>query len=449
MEKLFVPIETKVREFHAKLLFSLISAEKGFETILGGQHELHEGIEGMGNGIYVDKSISDTKLAWFKRCLSLGNYICSWDEEGLVVFDDTTYQRLRICEEVFDRTCLLFTWGDVQANAVLSKMPDSHQKVKVTGNPRFDMLRPEFHCFYAGAVDKLRREFGRILLVNTNFAFANFFIGEDGVRKVFNAYRISKQPGFFEGWADNQRQAYHSFLEVIPFLSRRYSKHTIVIRPHPSENFDPWHKLSEDLDNVVVNGMGNVHEWILASDVVVHSNCTTGIEAFFLDVPAITYRKTVSEAFDQPLPNALSLNAFSVIQLLDIIDEILEHGDNYPRLRYDDKRIAIAKRHISGMDGLLASERITECLLEIDCSGTQTPVDAEPAVPIVKQIWRRILKLVRSPDSRDIAYSLQKFPGLDLLEVQECVDRFKRITGRFEGISVKKVSKNCFSIVVR
>ena len=114
---LFVPIETKVREFHGKLLFSLAAAERGFEVLLGGQEALVEGVAALGRGIYLDKSISESKTKWFQRCRALGNSICAWDEEGLVVFDDETYRDLRFCEESFDQTDLFFAWGEVQAHA--------------------------------------------------------------------------------------------------------------------------------------------------------------------------------------------------------------------------------------------------------------------------------------------------------------------------------------------
>lgn len=439
-----MPIETKVREFHGKLLFSLAATEKGFDVILGGQQELHERIDQFGKGIFIDKSIADTKRTWFKRSRSLGNAMCTWDEEGLVVFSEEIYIRLRICEELFEQIKLFFAWGDADANAILSNIPESKKKVRVTGNPRFDLLRPEFRPFHKKAVEKLHKRFGRILLVNTNFAFANFFLGDEKVQEVYRAYRISEEPGFFEGWAKVQSMSYKKFLEIIPILSKRYPKHTIVIRPHPSELFDPWDIMAKDLDNVVVNGEGNVHEWILSSDALVHFNCTTGVEAFFLDVPAISYRTPGNEEFHQPLPNDLSLKCFDAEQLLSTLDEIIMNGDHFPRLASDSKRTAIAHKHIASINGPLASDCISECLKEVGPDDLQPIIHAKPSVPLPKKIWRKVLNLVRRPDPGDIAYSKQKFPGLELEEIKECIARFQNITGRFEGIRIHDAGKNCF-----
>jgi surface carbohydrate biosynthesis protein len=444
--KIFLPIETKVREFHGKLFFSLIAAEQGFDVILGGQRELQDNIHSFSPGIYMDKSIADTKQGWFRRSRALGNVMCSWDEEGLVVFDADTYFRLRICKELFEKVSLFFAWGHAEADAILTRIPDAGQKVCVTGNPRFDLLRPELRSFHDLAVKTLRTRFGRILLVNTNFAFANFFSGEEKLQEVYRAYKISEQPGFFEGWAEAQRVSFHAFHQVIPVLSSRYPAHTIVIRPHPSESFAPWLELASTLPNVVVNGEGNVHEWILAADLMVHFNCTTGIEAYFLGVPSISFRLPGNEAFCQPLPNQLSIECDNHYRLFDLIDEILKNPSEYPKLSADQERNAVARAHVSGMEGPFASERIVAGLMEIESSQKASSEDLDTLVPIHKRLWRKVLGVFRRPDPKDQAYQLKKFPGMGIQEVSECIENFQRITGRFQRIEARRVGENCFLI---
>ena len=444
---LYIPIETKVREFHGKLLLSLFAAEKGFNVVLGSQDDLRQELHNLVPGIYLDKSISETKIPWFRKFRSLGYTVCAWDEEGLVFFDHATYQKMRFCDEAFDHVSLFFAWGDNQAEAMLSKRPDISERIRVTGNPRFDFLRPEFHCFYTDEVERIRSKFGSIILINTNFSFVNHFQGDERIRRQLNSYSISSQPGFFEGWTNAQRDAFESFQRLIPVLSVRYPEHTVLVRPHPSESFDPWNILADQFDNVVVNAEGNVQEWILASDVLVHFNCTTGIEAFYLDVPSIAFPKAQHDFYIQPLPNNLSIQATEVDELVTLIDSILKEGTNYPRLRQDDNRNSIAGKNIQGMDGLLASERIVDTLIK-DIKGDFLPQTAEiePPVPLIKRAWRQVLKLVRRPDERDLAYLDKKFSGLELQEVENNLERLQQITGRFESIRIEPVINNCFRI---
>jgi surface carbohydrate biosynthesis protein len=447
-KRLFVPIETKVREFHGKLFFALTAAEAGFDVILGGQQQIHANISKWAPGIYMDKSIAETKQKWCRHSRSLGNVMCSWDEEGLVVFSEDAYFRLRICREVYDQTRCFFAWGPSEAGAITSRITDGACAVHATGNPRFDMLRPELRAFYDDAVASLKQRFGRMLLVNTNFAFANFFLGDEKVKEVYRAYSISEDPAFFTGWADAQRESFVLFREMLPALRERFPDHSIVIRPHPSEHYGPWQELANTLPGVYVYGEGNVYEWILASEALVHFNCTTGIEAFFLGVPAISLRRPGHEAFHQPLPNHLSHICNDVDSLLGLLDQVVNQGKSFPRLAEDEQRLAIARHHITGMTGDFASMRIIDVLKSIESTGTPFKDDTEQPVPLIKRVWRQWLRLVRRPDPADIAYSRQKFPGLSQDELESCIDLFSAVTGRFAGISVEPLVEHCFRIRV-
>jgi surface carbohydrate biosynthesis protein len=452
LKRLFVPIETKVREFHGKLFFALTAAENGFEVFLGGQQQMHAHIAEWSPGIYVDKSIAETKRNWCRYSRSLGNVMCSWDEEGLVVFSEETYFRLRICREVYEQIKCFFAWGPSEAGAITSRITDGTCTVHATGNPRFDMLRPELRGFYDDAVTSLKDRFGRMLLVNTNFAFANFFLGDEKVKEVYRAYSISEDPTFFSGWADAQRESFALFREMLPVLRARFHDHTIVIRPHPSEHYGPWQELASSLPGVTVHGEGNVYEWILASEALIHFNCTTGIEAYFLGVPAISLRRPGHEAFHQPLPNQLSHICNDVDSLILLLSQILDKGQGFPRLLDDEKRQGIARYHIEGMTGDYAATRIVRILQSIEPTGIPFVDKSEIPVPLVKRVWRQVLRLVRrkrGPDPADVAYSLQKFPGLNLDEVESCVKRFSQITGSFDSIIVQQMAENCFRICAK
>ncbi len=54
-------------------------------------------------------------------------------------------------------------------------------KLVLTGNPRFDLLRPELRDYYAPEAARLKKRYGPYLLVNTNFADSNHYMGSDWV----------------------------------------------------------------------------------------------------------------------------------------------------------------------------------------------------------------------------------------------------------------------------
>jgi hypothetical protein len=62
-----------------------------------------------------------------------------------------------------------------------------------------------------------------------------------------------------------------------------------VLRPHPSEDPGYYEAALAPFANVVVIREGSVLKWIRAADLVVHSNCTTGIEAILAGRPAVNF----------------------------------------------------------------------------------------------------------------------------------------------------------------
>ena len=91
---LLLPIETKVREFHAKLLLAAVAAEQGFQVLLGEQNAMLAQRRHLPRGIYLDKSVARTKTANFRRLKAAGNRVAAWCEEGLVYRDRDTYLRI-------------------------------------------------------------------------------------------------------------------------------------------------------------------------------------------------------------------------------------------------------------------------------------------------------------------------------------------------------------------
>jgi len=64
--------------------------------------------------------------------------------------------------------------------------------------PRSDLLRPEMHAYYAAEVEKIRREVGDFILVNTNFNHVNAFgpdmISSSPSRKPVKLPRSAEPP---------------------------------------------------------------------------------------------------------------------------------------------------------------------------------------------------------------------------------------------------------------
>ena len=78
-----------------------------------------------------------------------------------------------------------------------------------------------------------------------------------------------------------------SLIALMPEMARRFPDHRIILRPHPSEIVENWHAWIGSHDEIEVVREGAAVPWILAAHMLVHTNCTTGVEAVALDKPSI------------------------------------------------------------------------------------------------------------------------------------------------------------------
>ncbi len=444
MKRIFLPIEIKAREFHSKILFSLFATEYGFEVILGGQSELFDDLPRFGQGLYIDKSIAITRRNRFRYCRSLGNHIVAWNEEGLVYHNDNVYHATRMDRESFDQTTFFFAWGPRELKSILSRYPDAADKVVATGNPRMDLLRPEFRGYCSSSIDQLRKRYGSIILINTNFPVYNFYKGFDAGIKIFDAYPLAEQHEFKSQFFEFSKKGYEGFMRAVPEIRKAFPEHTIVIRPAPVENADPWIERFGNQKRTLITKEGNVVEWIQAADAVVQFNCTTGVETFLLGVPAIAYRCVRSDTFETELPNACSLEAFSLEELIEQLRFAIVKikGGSASFLPRPDQQ-AIIDAYFSSLDGPTACKRILDILRNLEFEPQRVTCEN---VPLPKKIWRSMLRLVRRPDPEAVRYYREKFPGLTVQEVRNIANRFSEATNRFGRARIAEAGRNIVRI---
>ena len=442
---LMVPIEIKVREFHAKLLFALIAVERGFDVILGEQGEFLRTLEWLDRGLYLDKSIAVTKEAWFAKCRRLGNVPVAWDEEGLVFRSEWVYQKGRCHVPSLMQTARFFAWGQVHANAVAAKAPAGRDRIVVTGNPRFDLLRPELRAFYVARSRARSEAHGRLILVNTNFGYVNHFRGETGVREIMARYPLAEEREFQKGWWAFQKTGFQAFMDLVPVLSRAFPEHTIIVRPSPSESVDPWRWAAAPHKNVVVSSDGNVDEWIPAADAVVHFNCTTGVEAYLLDIPAIAYRAATSEDYEAELPKGVSRHAFTADEVVTWVRQAVEGGaEAFADAATREAWRTLAERYIAGVSGPTASERIVDTLQSLDEPIRRKRSMIQRLNAIKCNAWPWVVTAFRGRDSEEADYERRKFSGLTLNEVSACMNEFQQLTGRFAHTVVRDLGRTRF-----
>jgi len=458
---LIIPVENQVRELDPKLLLACIAVQRGFAVIIGSHREVDFRITSFPRSLYLNKSMTERNLKMFRIIEKLGHEILTWDEEALVHLPAETYYSRRLSPVAIRYNSHLFAWGEDNAE-LWRRYPDlpPGMPIHVTGNPRSDMLRPELRAFYEAEAEELQKKHGKFILINTNFNHVNaFFPAQNLFRPVkradeapqFGKAAVGMSREYAEGLRDHKQAIFKTFKQLIPTLDRAFPDHTIIVRPHPTENQQVYMDIAKDCQQVKVTNEGNVVPWLMATDVVIHNGCTTGVEAYMMGVPAVSYRAKINETYDlgfYRLPNLISHQCFDLDQLLDTLKKIIK-GELGPA--NGDERQALVKQYLAAQDGPLACERIVDVL--------EKKMENQPELPKPPLFdrflgrgladWRLLVKYVRKHLPGKHAppeFHRHRYPGISLQELIDRISKIQHVLGDTNDINAGYISDQIFLI---
>jgi len=443
---LILPIETKARELYGKLLLACFAAERGWGVVVGGKQATRGEQNLLPKGTFIEKSIPPGNSSGVvNRALFFDNKVSAWDEEGLVYMNKENYFFRRINPETFRKIDFFFTWGRQQGDDIKHFLEVPEGKMINSGNPRFDLLRPEFRGIFETPAKELRQKYGKIILINTSFWLFNSggqdVEGRIDSLKESGQIKDASQEDHWRRMATLQGKIFERILNLLPKLSEKFKDYTIIIRPHPSEDNDPWIEKARNLPNVKMVHERNANEWITAADVIVENNCTTSIEAFLLGKPAITYRPIKDEEVEMKLPNGLGFHVNSDEELISLIQKILEKKVTEPKNK--ESQIEFLKNYIANVDGKLACQTIMNAMdtLDLPLSGGDFPLKHKDA------FGRFLRKTKRKHFGNEIdRYYRKKFPGIKLSEVEKILAEFQKVSGKFSDLRIVQTDDDGFCV---
>jgi surface carbohydrate biosynthesis protein len=445
---LLLPVETRVRELDSKLLLAAACAERGFRVLLGSRTEMHWAIAGLPAGLYLAKDLHAASRRMHRILRDLGHRIVAADEEGLVRDGDDRYRELRVCGEVLRGCEAVICWGPDDAAALRDHPDAADVPLLPLGNPRVDLLRRELASFFRPEVEAIRARFGHPVLINTSFGHLNHVQPRLSVQRARAPRGRERQHELLRQSASFRRRIFEAFLELVPLIAGALPDVCFVVRPHPSENPLPWRLAAQRRANVHVVSEGNVVPWLLASQALIHSGCTTAIEAHLLGKPVLSFRPIASARFDRPLPEALSLPLRNVGEVLAALRALLR-GENLGG-ECEELRALVA-RHLASLDGALAADRIAEALLAIALA--EPEFRARGALARARgRLHARGRALVsralrqRFSRGKNAAYQRHRFPDLDAAGLAARAQRLAKATGRFQGLRIDEQAPNLFWI---
>ncbi len=445
MRALLLPCETRSREFDAKLLLALHAARAGREAWVGAKKVMDLQLDRLPPAVYVGKSLTDRTAHNFDLARRAGHRVVAWDEEGLVWASREVYWRTKVGERALKLPELLLAWGDENARAWREFPGFTGTPVAVTGNPRSDLLDPAFRSFFEARQREIRARFGRFVILNTNFSRVNHI--QPAQNRHLKWLRENRPDDPRGGFAAHKYELFGAFKSLIPELAEAAAPDTVVIRPHPSERSETWTELAAAHSNVTVERSGNVVPWLLASRGVIHNGCTTAVEAFQLQRPALAWMPVRNVRFDHPLPNNLSFQADRSAQMSERVRQFLDDPEAAHAEQADEERRSLLARNIApGPE--LACQRILEALEPV-LTRDAPPEGARPRLARGVLAARRALRAIehRLPgQGNSRAYLEHMFPSLVVDEVRSQVDGFSACLEPGRPVRVEAVFPGVFRL---
>ncbi len=324
---LYLPVEVKNRELYSKVLLAKYAAEKGFNVILGRKNDLNRIILRMPAGVYFGLGVPDNYEDFYRTLVELRNIIVVCEEEGLITYTDDMYLDMRISSKTMQYVDLLFSWGVDNQNLISSKKKELSHKIKISGHPRFDLLKPGFSNVYKNEIATIRKKYKKYVLICTCFGSCNHFVpGINYVQSLIDQKVLKSQESIdnFKRYQKIKTKTLRSFLEAIPLLAKTCSETDIVVRPHPSENKEIYVKLANEFKNVhVESNIFSVHPWIMAAEALIHHYCATSVEAYAAHVPRFCLRPEADPLSEKDIPFECSKVCFSPDELVKFVKDCL------------------------------------------------------------------------------------------------------------------------------
>ena len=193
--RIYYEIETSRRELDARILFSILCAQKGYSIVIGKKNRLIDKISYLSPGIFIFKSSRDRPFQLSNKLKKLGYSIFTSDEEGLIkitpreVLHRTPKKTIQVSEK-------FLAWGKEQAQVLKDNYKDYQEKISVIGNSRFDLLKKPIRSIYNKDVDRIKKKFGKFDLYISAF-------------HKYNAITVNGKNWFnaIESWGEDKKES--------------------------------------------------------------------------------------------------------------------------------------------------------------------------------------------------------------------------------------------------
>jgi len=468
---LFLPIEIIARELDSKLLLAHRALDKGYSVVVGTKGAVKKTARAYGSGIFFYKDHSPLSSLLLQELHAAGLKIVVLDEEGLSWPSPDTYTK-RIDDKVFQVSDAIFAWGQKQYDLLTKTLPGHEKKIHIVGNPRFDILHSKYRPFLEDqAKHHLSFSEEGYVLINSAFTPGNWnpllYGTPSYVEHMRDRGLIQNDVdfNFYTKVSENTAKLFDSYVSLLKKLSESFPDTRFIVRPHPDENQERWHKIFTSNDNVIVENSGSAIYWIMNAKVLIYTGCTTAIEAWAMNKPTLRFHPIPETEFGPYLPNKFGKTIKTEKELVEELKAVLSSPED-SRFEVDPDYV---KSYIKNGFSADAAENIVRILdsfyVEDEHLGNKSMFSIRQLKKKIrlllyfdiKKRWgsRLVGKLKRTLQQKDIVKESkvaqaksQKFSGLTRKDIEMRLISLDKIIGnqKEQRRDILKIAPNTFKI---
>lgn len=365
----YISVELKARDMDSRLLMAAEAIKRGLHVVYGQQWVMNKNLFSMPEGAVLFKTVNEIQASLMIDAANAGHIVAAGDEEVMACACDDCFESGMgpTASKVLD---VFFAQGPQHAATVTKQYPALKDRVRVTGNPRIDLLSERGQHAYQRETHNIRQQVGRYILFNTNFGWIN---------SIWNAREDTKQIAIrsghlnledpesvaaYEAELDWERSNMAALEQVLDWMPSGLPDIKAVIRPHPAEDASYWKEKYQNQPNVLVAEGTPPIPWTLASEVLVHTSCSTGMEAALMGVPAISLApKPHAALHSYLLTNSVNPTTASWQEATEMLAKLVNEK-NGP-LAKSSEYLAVLKQYFPNMEQFNSAASIADHVLEL------------------------------------------------------------------------------------
>ncbi len=458
-KRIYLPIEIIIRELDSKLLLGislLINSNNEWEVIIGNVKKMGSYINRKNKTpfIWLDKGVEINPLKLKKILYNNGRAILLDEEGGVYTRKHKKFPRGLKVNSALQFYEKIFFWGQETYNnwQKLHKNLKASQLV-ISGNPRFDLSKKDFINYFKNLNPCVPNY--KYILISTAFGNGNPHIPIDKNYSVYwNKINAGTVNSIDFEITDYQKRLFEPFLRGIERLVKDFPNEKFILRPHPFENMRSYDKYFKDLKNIDIIYSGPIQDWLPNAKFIIHSGCTTAIEAFFHKLNAICYAPIEGEDNEQFTTFEISDVAEDYEALYNSFKEKL--NENY--IDYNlEKKTNFIKYYIHNYGAKNSYEEIIKIIDQITFKYIDIDLDFKEKIKtlIPDDFYNFLSKsktfLFKSHQQKKFRKSMKvldykKFPDLSLKDINIRVTKLLKLLNYDNHIDIIETKPNIFML---